>query len=180
MSDNIDIKQIVADKARQGTSKRIKARSNNDSTARDKEGLTPKQMAFCEEYIKDYNGTRAAQRAGYSKATARTTASKLLMQDITADYIRDLQDSLRSSRIATAEEIQEFLTSAVRDEVEEEVIVVEGQGQGVSEGIIKTKKIAAKDRVKAAELLAKRYGLLSDKLEIEQAKPFEVNIQLVD
>ena len=33
--------------------------------------LTEKQKRFCEEYIIDWNGTRAAIAAGYSKKTAK-------------------------------------------------------------------------------------------------------------
>lgn len=41
-------------------------------------GLTDKQERFCQEYIIDFNGTQAAIRAGYSEATARSTASEYL------------------------------------------------------------------------------------------------------
>ena len=40
--------------------------------------LTPKQERFCQEYMKDLNGTQAAIRAGYSKETARQQAQRLL------------------------------------------------------------------------------------------------------
>jgi phage terminase small subunit len=43
-----------------------------------KDSLTPKQAMFCEEYLKDCNATQAAERAGYSKATARAQGSRLL------------------------------------------------------------------------------------------------------
>ncbi len=38
----------------------------------------PKQRLFVHEYLVDMNGTKAARRAGYSKARARFTASRLL------------------------------------------------------------------------------------------------------
>lgn len=40
--------------------------------------LTPKQEKFCLEYVIDYNGTRAAIRAGYSENTANEQSSRLL------------------------------------------------------------------------------------------------------
>ena len=40
--------------------------------------LTPKQRKFCLEYLKDFNGTRAARDAGYSKKTANRIASQNL------------------------------------------------------------------------------------------------------
>ena len=40
--------------------------------------LTPKQARFVEEYLIDANGTQAAIRAGYSKRSAKVTASQNL------------------------------------------------------------------------------------------------------
>lgn len=40
--------------------------------------LTPKQEAFCIEYLIDLNGTQAAIRANYSEKTARQLGSQLL------------------------------------------------------------------------------------------------------
>ncbi len=45
---------------------------------RNEHGLTPKQEAFCQEYTKDYNGTQAATRAGYSAKTSNEQAARLL------------------------------------------------------------------------------------------------------
>lgn len=43
-----------------------------------KSGLTDRQKRFCVEYLKDQNGTMAAERAGYSKKSAAVLASRLL------------------------------------------------------------------------------------------------------
>lgn len=40
--------------------------------------MTAKQLAFCQEYVVDKNGTQAAIRAGYSDKTANEQASRLL------------------------------------------------------------------------------------------------------
>lgn len=48
------------------------------SKVRDKEGLVPKQRLFVEEYMKDFNGTQSAIRAGYSARTASSVASQHL------------------------------------------------------------------------------------------------------
>ena len=40
--------------------------------------LTNKQRRFCEEYVIDWNGTRAAIAAGYSEKSAREQASQNL------------------------------------------------------------------------------------------------------
>jgi len=48
----------------------------------DKEiGLTEKQERFCQEYLIDLNGAKAAIRAGYSERSAKEEASRLLTND---------------------------------------------------------------------------------------------------
>jgi phage terminase small subunit len=44
------------------------------------EKLTDKQEAFCREYVLDWNGTKAAIRAGYSEKTAYSIASENLIK----------------------------------------------------------------------------------------------------
>lgn len=41
-------------------------------------GLEPKMAAFVREYVVDFNGTQAAIRAGYSRRSARVSASRML------------------------------------------------------------------------------------------------------
>lgn len=52
--------------------------------------LTPKQEKFCVEYLKDFNGTRAAIEAGYSKKTAR----KIAHENLTKPDIRERMKKL--------------------------------------------------------------------------------------
>ncbi|MCD7722727.1 MAG: terminase small subunit [Clostridiales bacterium] len=60
--------------------------------------LTEKQKSFCREYIKDYNATQAAIRAGYSKKTASEQASRLLKKNDLLAMIKDYQkEQLRQS-----------------------------------------------------------------------------------
>ena len=64
-----------------------------------------------------------------------------------------------------------YLTSVVRGESESEIVVVEGVGDGISEARNIKKKPDEKDQLKAAELLGKRYGLFSDKVNISGSVP---------
>ena len=59
--------------------------------------------AFSIEYVKDFNGTRAAERAGHSGSdeVLAVTASRLLRKDKVREYIRNI---LRT-RVMTAEEV---------------------------------------------------------------------------
>ncbi len=52
----------------------------------------------------------------------------------------------------------EFLTSVMRGEITEEVIVNESQGNGVSEARLIEKPPSVADRTKAADQILKRFG----------------------
>lgn len=54
----------------------------------------------------------------------------------------------------------------MRGEETEETVVVENKGDFISEAKIVKKQVAAKERVKAAELLGKRYMLFTDKVDV--------------
>ena len=52
--------------------------------------LNDKQELFCQEYIKDANGTQAAIRAGYSEKTAGAIGNKLLKKFEVKNRINEL------------------------------------------------------------------------------------------
>lgn len=57
-----------------------------------KDKLTPKQELFCREYLVDFNGTKAAVRAGYSPKTAQEQSSQLLSKLIVQQRVKALMD----------------------------------------------------------------------------------------
>ncbi|WP_227936020.1 terminase small subunit [Alkalihalobacillus deserti] len=59
--------------------------------------LTPKQQAFVHEYIKDYNATQAAIRAGYSRRRASEIGYQLLQKNTVSDAVQALQDDIKST-----------------------------------------------------------------------------------
>ena len=131
--------------------------------------LTEKQKAFCDYYIESLNATESYKRAYGCKnnGTARTEGSKNLAKPNIKNYIDKKLKEIESKRIAKAEEVLAFLSASLRGEIDEEVVVVEGTGDGVSRAQIVTKQLSAKDRIKAAELLGKRYSLFTEKVDIE-------------
>ena len=133
--------------------------------------LTEKQRRFAEYYIETGNCTEAAIKAGYSKRTARVIGQENLLKPAIKKYIDEKLTEMSNKRIASANEVMELLTSAARGELEEEVVVVEGEGDGCSTARTIKKQIGAKDRIKAAELLGKRYRLWTDKLEVKGMVP---------
>lgn len=133
--------------------------------------LTEKQKRFADYYIETGNRTEAAVKAGYSKKTARVIGQENLLKPAIKNYIDEKLTEMSSKRIASANEVMELLTSAARGELEEEVVVVEGEGDGCSGARTVRKQIGAKDRIKAAELLGKRYRLWTDKMEVKGMVP---------
>ena len=131
--------------------------------------LTDKQKKFIEEYLVDMNGTRA-YRVAYPSVkkneTAAALASRLLTNDKVKKAIEPILASMSSDRMATATEVMEYLTSVMRGESTAEIVVVEGLGDGVSEARRFKKAPDEKERLRAAELLGKRFGLFKDKVEV--------------
>ena len=128
---------------------------------------TDKQKCFCEEYMIDNNATQAAIRAGYSERTARSIGHRLLTKVDIKKYVDALLEERRSACIASSDEVLERLTAVMRGESESEVVVVEGVGDGCSKARLLMKKPDERERLKAAELLGKRYGLFTDKVNVE-------------
>jgi len=82
-------------------------------------------------------------------------------------YIDKRLKDIEDKRIAKAEEVLKYLTSVMRGEETEEVVVTENIGDYESRARIIDKQVSAKERIKAAELLGKRYSLFTDRVDIE-------------
>ena len=121
---------------------------------------------FADFYLESGNIYESAIKAGYSENYAKTNASKLLEKDSVKKYIEEQLAELQSKRIANITEVMEYLTKGLRQELEEEVVVVTDSGVRTV-----TKKIGIKDSNKCVEMLAKRFGILSDKLNVTGAVP---------
>lgn len=138
--------------------------------------LNDRQRRFADEYLIDLNAERAAIRAGYSKRYARGNAYKLVANECIKEYIKKRMDEKEKELIADQDEVLKYLTSVLRGESLSTEIVVEGLGNGVSEARTMTKHPSEKDKLKAAELLGKRYGLYTDKVETDV--DMELNISI--
>ena len=131
--------------------------------------LTVKQKAFADFYIELGNATEAYIKAGY-KASKREIAEvegcKLLRNPKVETYLKDREKQIEDDSIAKAKEVLAFLSSSLRGEVVEEVVATETV-DGMIKPVILKKQISAKDRIKAAELLGKRYALFTEKVDLE-------------
>lgn len=133
--------------------------------------MTPRQRKFCDAYIKTGNATQSYIEAGYSKKGAGQSAEKLLKNTEIKSYIESQLDSISSSKIADATEVLEYLSSVLRGESQSEVVVIEGCGDGVSEAKTMMKAPDEKERLKAGELLGKRYRLFTDRVDMNVETP---------
>ena len=114
--------------------------------------LTEKQKRFADEYIKSGNATQAAIKAGYSKRTANRIGPENLSKLVIKDYIDERMKVIEDNRIMTAKEAVEFLTSVVRGQVKETVVI--GTPMGAEEI---EKEPDVKTRISAAKEILKRY-----------------------
>ena len=142
--------------------------------------MTAKQRRFCEEYLIDLNATQAAIRAGYSKKNAQNIASENLAKPIIRKYIGAKMAKKDSELIAKQDEVLRYLTSVLRGESVGTEIVVEGTGGGCSEARTMQKEPSEKDRLKAAELLGKRYGLFTDKVDMNADAELTITVDYGD
>lgn len=133
--------------------------------------MTKKQVRFCEEYLIDCNASQAAIRAGYSKKNARRIANQLMQNKEVHDRITETLDKLSEEKLASAKEILEYLTSVLRGQSESEIVVIQSDSEGNKKAVKVMKHPDESERLKAAELLAKRYGLLSEKFSLEGTLP---------
>lgn len=110
--------------------------------------MTEKQRAFADEYLRDFNATRAyiAIYKPKSRHGAEASASRLLKNAEVKEYIDGRYSEEHGAIIAEGRELRRFLTRCVRGDISEVAIV---QGDKVQ------KPISIRDRIKCAEMLIK-------------------------
>lgn len=144
-------------------------------------GLTGLQQAFIIEYLKDFNATRAAERAGYRGGywtCARVGSDNLKKGKIRAAVSERLED-----RAMGKEEIGYRLAMIARSSLEDVlcfddergswIIDIQGAHQEANlyavKGIEKTQyglRVRMEDKLRALELLGKAHGLFVERREI--------------
>lgn len=141
--------------------------------------LNKKQKAFADYYIESLNATESYVKAyECSYNTARTNGARLLANANIKRYIDEVMSAKDESRIASQDEILQILTDIARGVTEEEVV----QFSQLGEELRTTRKPTIKDRMKASELLGKRYRMWVDKVEadVNQQVIFEGEDMLED
>lgn len=140
--------------------------------------LNDREKLFAEEFIKLGNAYQAALNAGYSKKTAvdasrwinpdeernaKKRKSKSKFKPELRAYISDRMAEKENELIADQDEVLKYLTSVMRGKSVSNVLARNEKGADE----VKEKPPDEKERLKAAELLGKRYGLYTDKIEAD-------------
>ena len=125
--------------------------------------MTEKQKRFGDEYVLDPNVTQATIRAGYSEKTAYSIGQRLMKNVEVKSYIDAALARLQAENVADAQEVMRYLTSVMRGESQSSVLSLSGNG---AQEVIE-KRPDEKERLKAAELLGKRYGLYTEKVDMD-------------
>ena len=82
--------------------------------------LNQKQFEFYENYLATNNITQSAIDAGYSAKTASQQGSRMLSSIKGQTYIAERMAELDADKVATADEVLEYLTSVMRGEVQDQ------------------------------------------------------------
>ncbi len=160
------------------------------------EKLTAKQKRFCDEYLKDMNAKQAAIRAGYSEKTAHSIGNENLKKPELKKYITDRMKEKDANLIADQDEVLQHLTSVMRREKTENVVVTvrekksfyapDEKGtmrkQTIEKEVPKVVEIPAKlsDANKAAELLGKAHCLFTEKVDLDADMSLNIKVDYGD
>ena len=166
--------------------------------------MTEAQQRFCDEYLIDFNATRAYKVAYPSTKkdeTVNAAASRLLRNVKVQAYLTERKKILQENTGITQERVLKQIANIafgdirklyneagglkniqdIDDETAAMLVAIDSfeefEGYGDDrEQIGYTKKIKIADKTKALDMLGKYFGMFKDKVEINQDKPFEVNI----
>lgn len=130
--------------------------------------LKTEWQIFADEYIISLNATQSYLKA-YPEATYNTAnveGCRLLVKPSVKQYIAERMASKQDERIMKQDEILRLLTSIARGEQTEQTLQLCGDG---CQKLV-DKDISAKDRLKALELLGKRYGTFAEKIDVSVGK----------
>ena len=161
--------------------------------------LTPKQQKFADAYIECGNASDAARKAGYSKKTARVIGQENLLKPAIKDYIDVRIKELASERVASQQEVLEFLTRIMRRQELEQVVVTLRKARTIpmtsSDGdtydklvyedvddVVDT-KTKNSDSMKAADILTRVLGIskgLNPELESAKTRKIEAEADIAE
>ena len=144
--------------------------------------LTPKEQFFVVEYLKDFNATQAALRAGYSKRTAYHIGYENLKKPQVQTAINDSHNSLKNltdKALMEAHEVEAHLDAVIRFNLKD-FVKENGEPKAIHEltdeqaacvrelGILETqigthRSLKFYDKIQAIKLKMQRLGMFKEK-----------------
>ena len=129
-----------------------------------------KQKAAADEYIICGDKKASMLKAGDSNNYANKKAYLVFDRDDVKEYIAKRMKEIEAETIANQTEVLQYLTRVLRDEESEETLV----NVGNFEQEVRTVKLSAKDKIKAAELIGKRWGSWTDKVDVNSTEGIKI------
>ena len=118
--------------------------------------MTPREIRFCEEYVKDFNAAAAMRRCGFGEdASAKQTGYKYLKKQVVIDYIQKLMGRMSEQCETTVDDLMVFWTEVMNNPSE-----------------------STNNRLKASDYLGKALGAFTVKVETQQAPTIIMDLGL--
>ena len=120
---------------------------------------------FCQEYVIDYNGTRAAIRAGYSEKNAATQSGRMLRKAEVLARVRELQGE-QVARLSVTQDyvVLQLLDTYAKCSKPVPVMQYDPDAGGMVES--GEYQFDSKGALRALELIGKHLGMYNDKLQV--------------
>lgn len=128
--------------------------------------LNVRQEKFCLEYAKCGNATEAAKKAGYAEKTSYSIGQRLLKKVEVKNRLQELAKVAEDAKIADIKEMQQLLTSIIRQQTTEEIPMVVNNGDW-SEVQMVEKTSSIKDIINAIDKLGRMQGAFNEKVQID-------------
>lgn len=116
-------------------------------------------------FTNGFNMTQALISAGFSESTAKRQCSSFKKNPLVQAYMEEKRQLIASEKIAKQEEVMQALTTIVRREQKDQMVL--------QDGTIVQYKVSTADQLRALQLLMKYYGM--DKVETNN----QINIQTI-
>ena len=128
--------------------------------------LSEQQITFCEEYLIDHDATAAAERAGYSKSTAKKWSERLMGNVLISERIDELLHE--KDEVCNKSFIIDHLKEIVRRCMQAKPVLKKNAGKKEPEAVMNENgcmvyEFDAASAFKALELLGKHMGMFADK-----------------
>lgn len=128
-----------------------------------------KYRDFALEYVRTLNIQESAKKCGMSIRNAH----RILKDPRVREFIDEELEKINSEKIADGKEVMEYLSSVMRGQLREQVAMTINVGDFMSEVALVNKEVGQKERLKAAELLGKVYGIYTPDINVDS------NVQVV-